>query len=156
MGDINFKSVGQTRVERKTRELRESPVVIGIKTPLRPGFEKGIFDVNYNLADQQHDNLRNLLLTNWGERLGLYDFGANLRPLLADFVSLDDFDSKAVERINGAVARWMPFISLDNYVSEVDRSKNTAGLAAISITITYNIPSLQVTGRMLQLILYAM
>ena len=156
MGEYNFKSVGQTRTQRQERKLTRAPGAIGIKTPLRPGFDKGRFAVNYSLADQMHDNVRNLLLTNWGERLGTYDHGANLRPLLAEFVGLDDFDAKAVERINAAVGRWMPFISLDSFLSEVNRNENTNGLAAITITITYNIPSLNVVGRVLELTLWAM
>lgn len=156
MPTYSFKSVGQTGSERRDSELAITATPIGIKTPVRPGGKDGLFALNYNLADQQQDNLRNLLLTNWGERLGIYDFGGNLRPLLADFVSLDDFDSKAFTRIKSAVDRWMPFVQLDSYSSEVDRKENANGLAAIRITITYDIPALKVTGRVLQLILYVM
>lgn len=111
--------------------------------------------MNFNLADAVHDNLRNLLQTNWGERLGFYDFGANLRPLMSDFTTQDDFDAQAVERINGAVGRWMPYVSLDQFLSQTDRidNKNTA---VVKITITYSIPTLKVDKRVLQVTLYAM
>lgn len=151
---ISFKSVGKTREERLVQQLIESPTPIGVKTPLRYGSKEGIFAMNFSLADQVHDNLRNLILTNWGERLGLYDFGANLRPLMTELVSQDDFDAQAVERINGAVQRWMPFISLETFESIPDRlnNKNTA---VIKLRIAYSIPSLNVFQKVLEVTLYA-
>ena len=110
--------------------------------------------MSYNLADQVHDNLRNLLQTNWGERLGFYDFGANLRPLTTEFVSQDDFDSQAIERIAAAVGRWMPYVSLDEFLSDIDRTENK-NTAVIRITITYSISALNVLKKSLQVTLYA-
>ena len=92
-----------------------TPTPIGIKTPLRPGGNNGIFDGHFVLKDQVKDNLRNLMLTNWGERLGLYNFGANLRPLTTEIVGQDSFDAQATERSKGAVDRWMPYVSLDTF-----------------------------------------
>lgn len=111
-----------------------------------------------SLADQVADNLRNLILTNWGERVVHYDFGANLRPLMSDLVSLDDFDSAACERIKGAVNKWMPFVSLINFESSVDRTAaaSASGLAVIRIVITYNVPALKVLNKALEVTLYAM
>lgn len=153
---ISFKSVGTTRKQRQDNGLASTPLPIGIKTPLRSGHDEGIFAMNYTLADQVHDNLRNLILTNWGERLGLYDFGANLRPLLSEFVSQDSFDAQAVERISAAVSRWMPYVSLDNFLSEVDRRRDSNGTAIIRVTITYNIPTLNVLNRGLEVTLYVL
>lgn len=154
MGLFNFKSVGKTTEQQAVEALTKSATPIGIKTPLRLGGQEGIFAMHYNLADQVHDNLRNLLLTNWGERLGVYDFGANLRPIVTELVSLDDFDSQAIERISSAVSRWMPYVSLDNFLSETDHQENK-NTAVIRITITYSIPALEVKQRALQVTLYA-
>ena len=154
--DFTFKSVGRTSQQRKDAELVTTAMPIGLKTPVRANPNGGIFDVHYVMADQVADNLRNLLLTNWGERLTLYNYGANLRPILSDFVSQDDFDSQAVERISSAVSRWMPYVSLENYLSETDFSENNNGLSAVRLTITYSVPALAVVKRALQLILYVM
>lgn len=110
--------------------------------------------MHFSLADAMHDNLRNLILTNWGERLGLYDFGGNLRPLTTELVSAEDFDGQAIERISGAVQKWMPFITLETFQSSIDRinNKNTA---IIKITIVYNIPALNVFNKALEVKLYA-
>ena len=154
MTTFSFKSVGKTREERLTQQLIESDTPIGIKTPLRPGTQEGLFAMHYNLPDQVHDNLRNLILTNWGERVGFYDFGANLRPLMTEFVSQDNFDVQAIERISSAVQRWMPFVSLETFESIVDRVQNK-NTAIIKLTIVYNIPALNVSKKAMQVTLYA-
>jgi phage baseplate assembly protein W len=110
--------------------------------------------MNYSLADQFADNLRNLIMTNWGERLGQYNFGANLRPVTTELSSQDDFDTEAIARIRSAVQTWMPFIDLQDFSSSIDRSGNK-NTAIINVNITYNIPDLGVSNKGLQITLYA-
>lgn len=155
MGSFNFKSSGKTQTQQLVEALEKSPVPIGIKTPLKPGSQEGIFAMSFSLADQLNDNLRNLLMTNWGERLGFYDFGANLRELTSEFATQDDFDAQATQRISAAVTRWMPYITLEDFLSEVDRTENK-NTGVIRITITYSIPALEVSRRALQVTLYVL
>lgn len=154
MATYNFKSVGKTQVQKKEEELKVTQIPYGIKTPLQIGNDTGIFIMNYSLADQFADNLRNLLQTNWGERLGLYDFGANLQPLTTEYVSQEDFDTEAINRISAAVKKWMPFIDLEDFTSVVNR-KDNENTAVIQINITYNIPALEVKKKGIQVTLYA-
>lgn len=153
MATYSFKSSGKTQDQVKLETLTSSPIPFGIKTPLQLGTSEGILSMNYSLDEQFSDNLRNLLLTNWGERLGLYDFGANLRPLTTEFVSQESFDTAAIGRIQAAVARWMPFIDLENFTSSVDRSA-VGNTSVIRVTVTYNIPALEVRSRAVQIVLY--
>jgi phage baseplate assembly protein W len=153
MGSFSFKSSGKTQSQRLADTLSSTTIPIGIKTPLRLGTSEGLLAMNFTLADQLHDNFRNLLQTNFGEHLGIYDFGANLRPLVTEFASQDDFDTQAIDRIKVAVSRWMSFIDLDNFVSTVDRTTNK-NTAVINVAITYNIPALNVVGKVLQVTLY--
>ena len=155
MGSFNFKSSGKTQTQQLIEALEKSPVPIGIKTPLQPGSQEGVFAMSFSLADQLNDNLRNLLMTNWGERLGFYDFGANLRELTSEFATQDDFDAQATQRISAAVTRWMPYITLEDFLSEVDRTENK-NTGVIRITITYSIPALEVSRRALQVTLYVL
>lgn len=154
MATISFKSVGKTREQTLAEAVNSTVVPIGIKTPLRSG-DDSVFAMHTSLIDQIHDNLRNLLLTNHGERLGLYDYGANLRPLATEFVNQDDFDAAAVERISTAVSRWMPFVSLDNFLSQVDDSDGIKGTTSVKFKITYTVPSLQTSQRALEVTIYA-
>lgn len=153
MGNFNFKSSGKTQEQRAIEALTQSATPIGIKTPIRLSDTDGLLSMNFSLADQINDNLRNLLMTNWGERVGHYDFGANLRPLTTELVSSDDFDSKAIERIRQTVGRWMPYIDLEDFSSDVDRNDNK-NTGVINITITYNISTLNIRLKKLLVTLY--
>lgn len=154
MGQFSFRSSGTTLDSQTKQALATTALPIGIATPLSLG-GTGLLRMTTSLADQLNDNLRNLVQTNWGERLGSYFLGANLRPLMSELVSMDDFDTQAITRIKNAVARWMPWIDLDSFESVADRTQN-GSLAAVLLTITYNIPSLNVRGKKLQVTLYAM
>lgn len=153
MTTYSFKSVGKTQSQNVVEQIVESLTPLGIKTPLRLG-DQEIFAVHYSLADVVHDNLRNLLQCNWGERLFLYDFGANLRPLVSELVSQDDFDAQAIERISNAVTRWFPFVSLETFESVIDHAENQ-NTAIIRIRVTYSIAALQVSNKTLEVTLYA-
>ena len=149
MGAFNFKSAGKTKEQQLVEKIESTKTPIGIKTPLQIANDGKEILITYdNLADVVHDNLRNLLLTNWGERLGLYEFGANLKPLTTEYVSNEDFDSAAIERISNAVSKWMPYITLENYLSSIEQQKN---LSKFNIRITYSVPSLNVSNKMLEI-----
>jgi len=153
MGSFSFKSSGVTKADAIANALPMALPIIGILTPLALG-TTDLLVTSTSLSDQLTDNLRNLILTNWGERLGFYDFGANLRPLTANLVSQDDFDSSAITAIRTAVSRWMPYIDLVDFTSATVRSQ-VSSVAIIQLTITFNIPSLNVKGRALQVSLFA-
>lgn len=153
MATLSFKSVGRTIKSLQDESVDTKTFPIGIKTPLQISKTGGIFTMYSSLENQLADNLRNLLQTNFGERVGLYDYGANLRPLTVNFSSQDDFDGEALTRISGAISKWMPFIEPLDYVSEIDRSQKL-NTALIRITISYNIPSLNLEQRKIQTVLY--
>lgn len=153
---INFKSVGLTGQKViENLDIVPSITPVGIKTPLQLGKKYGIFEMHLNLADTLADNLRNLILTNWGERLGLYFFGANLRPLTTEFSSQDFFDSEAVIRIKSAVRQWMPFVELIDYVSDFERFGNNS-TAIIGLEISYAIPSLNLIDKKIKINLHVL
>jgi len=138
--EISFKSVGIKKTDAR-REASTEGVPIGLKTPMKIGQSNdGIFAMHFNIVDQIRDNLRNLLLTNHGERLALFDFGANLRPLTLE-LGTDTFDEELSVRIKTAVSKWMPFVDLRDLQRTVDNADN-AHVAKISLRITYDIPAI--------------
>lgn len=146
MGNFNFKSAGKTPQQKIVESIETSRVPISIKTPLslNYGEDNEILVTHYTLLETVKDNLKNLLLTNWGERVGLYDFGANLQPIL--FNNKNNFDDVAVEQIRNAVARWMPYVSLNDYVSTADATGNR-----MRVQITFDVPNLGVIGQALEI-----
>jgi phage baseplate assembly protein W len=153
MGTFNFKSSGKLATQPVNVVEQAFLQPVGIKTPLQVS-DKDLYAMNYDLADQVHDNLKNLLLTNWGERLGLYYFGANLRELTSEISNLDAFDEVAIERIKNAVEKWMPFVSLKDFSSSVDNVNNFS-TAIVKIAVTYTVPKINNDVRSLQVFLYA-
>ena len=149
---ITFKSVGELSTDRK---FTTSPVQnpIGIKTPLTLGEDAdGIFSMHFKLEDQIQDNFRNLLLTNNGERLGLFDFGANLRALTLELAP-DDFEAEAMNRIKRATSKYMPFIDLQSFAYTIDRNDNQ-NTAKIKLRVSYNVPSAGIVNKGMELTFY--
>ena len=153
MATLSFKSVGQSLQSLQEEVVAANITPIGIKTSLQLSQIDGPLMMHYSLEDQLADNLRNLLQTNFGERVGLYDYGSNLKPLTVDFSSQDAFDSEAIARIASSISRWMPFIEPQDFTSEVDRSQKL-NTALIRITVSYNIPSLNIQQKKIQIVLY--
>jgi len=156
MAKINFKSVGKTSDTLAAETPDQSTLPVGIMTPLRFGSTgEGIFAMHFDLGDQIQDNLRNLILTNWGERLGQFDFGANLKQLTTEFVSIDNFDAEATLRIKNAVSKWMPYVTLQDFISTTNHTENQK-TGIISFTITYGVPMLNISARALEITLYVL
>ena len=160
---FNFKSTGykvdNERFKLKTHQkesLKNIPV--GIKTPVNFGQKTvQLFEMNYNPIDQIKDNLKNLIQTNAGERLGRHDFGCNLNALLFERISLNqDFDSVLNTQIIEQVKKHLPVLQIDNITSTVQKKKfnDTTSLAKIVIKIAFSIPRIQVANQLLEVVLY--
>tara|TARA_Y100000034_G_scaffold119403_1_gene161166 strand:+ start:2706 stop:3197 length:492 start_codon:yes stop_codon:yes gene_type:complete len=154
----SFSSVGETveeyRQSNRIEDLVGGLTPVGIKTPLELGGEKdGLLVMNWTTPLAIKDNLKNLLLTNHGERLGMYDFGANLQELLFE-LGTDDFDKEAMTRISKAVAKYMPYVSLEGFETVTEGTTST-GLSMIGIRVTYSVTLASVTDQMIEIILYS-
>ena len=113
--------------------------------------------MHFTNAGQIKDNFRNLVQTNFGERVGLYTFGANLIELVGELASKEDFDSEAMLRIKNAATKWMPFVELETFESKfIEPSKTPDGLAHIVMTITYNVVKLSIIKDQIQVTIIAM
>ena len=148
----DFKSVGITSAYVKTQRITKEPLPIGIKTPLQLGDGDHLFKMHTVLMDQISDNLRNLILTNHGERVGLYNFGANLQDLVFELGSQEG-DQEAMSRIKTACAQYLPYITLDGFASEVDHFNNKE-VAKVVLYITFQISRINSGQKGLKITLY--
>ena len=83
---------------------------IGLSFPLRRD-KFNDFAMTKNSLEQAEHNLRNLLLTYPGERVGQPEFGSRLRELC--FEQIDDtLPERIEEEIRRAVSIWLPYINL--------------------------------------------
>ena len=132
---IDFKHVGRPPNYQPTSERVPNTRPIGIKTPLElDKATNSIFKMHTEVRSQVADNLRNLVLTNWGKTA---------------------FEEEAAMRIQAAVGKWMPFIDLVGFDSRADYESNVF-VGIIRIFITYSIPVLNIADDQLEVILAVM
>ena len=160
MATYSFKSSGiQNRRKVLDRIDQVTLKPIGIKTPLE--FSKksqdSLFAMHYDVPKQIHDNLKNLLLTNPGERLGRHDYGAGLREMTMEMLSSEDYEYSVMMRIKETVGKYMPFIDLDSFTVDDISGKPyelQTSMSNVTVIVTYNVPKLSIIGRKLQLNLF--
>ena len=150
----SFKSVGESIEEYNQRTFRtSSEIPIGIKTPLQLGSDNsGLLKMHKKLGDQVHDNLRNLIMTQHGERLGMYDFGGNLAELAFELGN-EGTDTEAIRRIGRTVSKYMPYVELSTFQTKTEHGNNEH-TAKVLITIVYSVAKLNIKERGLQFVLY--
>jgi phage baseplate assembly protein W len=148
--NVGFKQYEQPQINRTTK----AALPVGIKTPLEFGTNgSGFLQMHYTAEDQIRDNFRNLLLTNHGDRLMLYDYGANLQPIVTEYRNQEDFNSEAMTRINTSVAKWMPFVELEGFGSEIIYEDNQ-NVGKIAITVEFSVPKAQIKTKRIMVILH--
>lgn len=113
---------------------------INIKYPLQKS-NAGGFATNRTTIEAITDDLRILILSNYGERPIHYDFGANLRKIV--FEQGRDLPQKINNAIRAAVNKWMPFVNILS-IDVLDSSTNsTLQDNEVRIRITFAAGQLQ-------------
>ena len=88
---------------------------VGLSFPL--GYlGKGMFNRTKTLAEQARHNMKNLLLTNLGERPHQTEFGSRLLEVVFEFKD----DALIEQVINEAVDKWLPYVTINSVTSVVD------------------------------------
>jgi len=98
----------------------EPDVAVGIKLPLT-SLNGRLFDLSYTTHEQAISDLKNLLLTNLGERLYHPLFGTNIPKYLFEPLT-DSLYDRIESTIRSAVEYWLPYIiiedlNIDEYIS---------------------------------------
>ena len=105
---------------RSALELDLDPdVTIGLGLPMQHDDINGFFPGISSTLTQTGSNIRNLLLTNKGERVGQPSFGADLLLVLFEPMS-DQVISTVEENISTAMASWLPHVTVNKLTAEPD------------------------------------
>ena len=154
----SFSSSGETLQENLERNnvtdrVRNQVANYGFKFPLKINKDGNGFDIHHSSSEAIADNLHHLILTNHGERVGNYYFGANLAPLLMEGSSIQDFESEVGRRIQTAIEKFMPYVEPQefsiNFIAEDDKP-----VQKVQINISYIIPLLGVQIRTKRITMY--
>lgn len=101
----------------------------------------GYFEFTSTELDAIKQNLKSLLLTNWGERVMHYYFGCNLREFLFSNVRTGELKQKIADRIIDQVGKWMPFLTIDTLNITFADEDPSLPQYSISVTIGFRITS---------------
>ena len=100
---------------------------IGVVLPIRAG-QGGYFKQSSTLLEQTLSNMKNLLLTVKGERLGQPTFGSNIYNIL--FENFDTgFTKKLEDAIKESVATWLPHVLINNLIVNASPDTNTVNIS---------------------------
>ena len=94
---------------------------IGFTLPLRRA-NGGYFEMSNDLMTQIKSNFINLVSTMKGERLSNPEYGCDIHQVIFDMNDTDLYP-RAREAVERAVARWMPYIQLDQFEVETTDSQ---------------------------------
>ena len=108
---------------RSVLELDLDPdVIIGLKLPLKHDDNKGFFPGHLTTIAQTSSNIKNLLLTRKGERVGQPEFGCDLLKVLFEPMS-GILINQVEESIGEAIAVWLPHVTINKLLVEPDDSE---------------------------------
>ena len=104
---------------------------VGITLPIQRG-EDGYFRQSFKTFDQVRSNLKNLLLTKRGERMLQPDFGSGLHDLLFN-PATEKFEEDLETTINDAVAKWLPYIIVEDINIDISKEQTDNNQAKVSL-----------------------
>ncbi len=114
-------------------------VFIGISLPLDYG-SQGFFNKTKTTLQQTRSNIRNLLLTIKGERLGNPTFGSNLLSVIFGHENTD-VESRIEEEIRAAMGEWLPFINIVSIESNFSNTNRNAVNVSLRFTLNVDVTS---------------
>ena len=116
------------------KDLNED-TYIGLELPMTHG-PLGFFSRTKTALEQAKSNIRNLLLTNKGERLGNPTFGTNLLSLVFSQENTD-LESRVEEEIRASMGEFLPFINIVSI--ETNFSETNKDTAIVNLRFTLDV-----------------
>ena len=89
------------------------------------------FNRTKTIEEQAQHNLKNLLLTNLGERPMQPEFGSRLLSVVFEFKD----DALIEEVINEAVEKWLPYITINEVITSVDATNQNRLNVSIDFSV---------------------
>ena len=108
---------------------------IGLELPMTHT-QNGFFNRTKTALEQAKSNIRNLLLTNKGERLGNPTFGTNLLSLVFSQENTD-LESRVEEEIRASMGEFLPFINIVSI--ETNFSDTNKDVANVNLRFTLDV-----------------
>ena len=121
------------------REINENDdVFVGVTLPLQSG-KTGHFNQSKTIKEQVYSNMKNLILTAKGERLGQPEFGCNVNRIIFEPIS-ESTTGSIEESVRDAVSTWLSYVTLQNIYVSLDEQDNNKILLSIEYTVNVEDP----------------
>ena len=115
---------------------------IGLSFPLGRATDGSLFSRTKTLEEQAKHNLKNLLLTHVGERVGQPTFGSRLRALC--FEQLDEsLPERLEEEIRQSVSIWLPYINIIDVATLTEEGDKNKIFVRMKYSTTLNSQTVQ-------------
>ena len=123
------------------REIdRDDDIYVGIEFPLDYS-QEGFFRKTKTIRQQTKSNIRNLLLTERGERLFQPNFGSNLKSLLFEQITPTSLENVEND-IRESLSTWLPYVNVNNLVVVQDDRNPNQVLTSLEYSTTLEPDSL--------------
>ena len=111
-------------------------VYIGLSLPIKRS-ENLDFSMTKTSLEQSKFNLRNLLLTDLGERVGQPTFGTRLKELVFENID-EELPSRIEEEVRRAVTNWLPYINIISIETLTDDADNSMIVVRVKYSTSLN------------------
>ena len=101
----------------------------------------GYFEATNDEITAVQQNIKSLVLTNWGERVMHYDFGCNLIEFLFEQEGESSIKERIADRIISQTNKWMPYVTIDNLNILFSYDDDAIPEHCMKIVMTYHIAS---------------
>ena len=123
------------------REIdRDDDIYVGIEFPLDHS-QEGFFRKTKTVRQQVKSNIRNLLLTERGERVFQPNFGSNLKSLLFEQITPESLES-VEDDIRVSLSTWLPYVNVNDLVVVQDNVDSNKVLTSLEYSTTLEPESL--------------
>jgi uncharacterized protein len=109
---------------------------LSVKLPLREDYADGKYALNKNYSEVIRQNLKNLLLTEPGERIMDPNFGVGLKKMLFE-QNTEATHANMSAIIHQQISKYMPFIQVDD-VTYGDVENNS-----VTIQVIFTVPTIR-------------
>ena len=109
-----------------------------VSLPLIYDKQDGPYRLNKTLKDVVRQNLKNLILTDPGERIMVPNFGAGIRRLLFEPMN-SVVRGKVTSRIISQVSEYMGFVQISDIIVLTSESDPDLGPNTVRLVVKYNL-----------------
>jgi phage baseplate assembly protein W len=120
---------------------------ISVSLPLTYDLVDGPFYLNKTAKEAIQQNLKNLVLTNPGERIMDPSFGVGLRTFLFEQIN-DETYTKIATKIRQQLVAYLPFINVNGIYFDDASTNSDLGYNEIHLGISYNIAPLDINDTL--------